>query len=168
MAFSRIMWDAMSAILPASAGPAEVFIDGTNSDQLVLAFTGSGGGSADELCFFRAPVPQQYNTNRDFTIYLYWDGASGASASDNVSWDVSYLGVKEDAVIDSAFTATVTVNDLLTAVGDIHVAAAAFSSPTLARGDLLVLKVNRDYDEANSGTAMAEDAYLYAIEFRQD
>lgn len=167
MATSRLIWPAMSATLPATGAPGTQFVDGTNFDYLALAFAGTAG-SADEECWFVGVVPQQYTSNANFTIYLDWVAASGASASDNVSWDVSYHGITEDDAFDQAATATVTVNDLVTAAGDVHKSAAAFGSPTLAKGDVIVIGVNRDYDEANGGTGMAEDALLITVEFRQD
>lgn len=167
MATSRLIWPALSATLPASGAPGTLFVDGTNFDYQALAFAG-GAGSADEECWFIGVVPQQYTANSNFTIYLSWIAAASSSASDNVSWDVTYLGSTEDDVFDAAATATVTANDLVTAAADLHVTAVAFGSPTLAVGDVLVIGVNRDYDEANGGTVMAEDAHLITVEFRQD
>ena len=83
----------------------------------------------------------------------------------NVSWDVSYIGRVNDEVLDTAATATVTVNDLVLAVGDLHVISATFASPTLDPGDFLMLKLNRDYDEADGGTAETVAALLLGMQF---
>ncbi len=165
MATSRLIWPALSATLPPSAAPGTVFVNGTNFDYQALAFDGS---AQNEECWFIGVVPQQYTANSNFTIYLNWTTPAGPSASDNVSWDVGYLGATEDDVFDVAMASDVTTNDLVTAAADLHTTAVAFGSPTLALGDVLVIHVQRDYDEANGGTAMTEDAYLLTVEFRQD
>lgn len=165
MATSHLFWPGMACTMPASAGPGTAFVNGTNLDYLVPSFD---GGTADEHCFFTGVMPQAYVANGAITFYIYWGAATGASASDNVSWDVSFLGRVNDEVLDAAFNTPVTVNDLVLAVGDVHVASAAFATPTLSPGDYITVKLNRDFDEPNGGTSMAEDAYLFGLELRED
>jgi hypothetical protein len=158
----------MAATMPAANGPAVLFTGGTNFDYLGLAFAGTNG-SADESAYFHAIVPQGYTDDADFTIYIHWSNVTGGAAGEWVSWDVSYKGLGDDDVFDAALLGgPVTVMDAVTAAGDHQIAAASFSSPTLASGDHLVVKITRDYDEANGGTGLPEDATLLSLEFRED
>jgi len=155
-------WGPADAVLPTSAAPAGTFVDGTNFDYFALGFAGADG-AADESCFFVGVVPDSYGAGTVF-FRIYWVPAAGAPASENCSWDVSVLGRIDDEVFDTAASETQTVNDVVTAAGDLQVASTTAASVTLAAGDFLVIKLNRDYDEANGGTGLGEDANFVGLQ----
>lgn len=167
MATSLIWWEAMAAKFPAANAPAAVFTAGANFNWMGLSFAGNAG-AADESCDFIGIVPDSYTGGGNVTMRVYWVPAAGAPAGENCSWDVSLLGRVDDEVFDVAFSDTATVNDPVTAAGDLQVAACALAAPSLAPGDLLLVRINRDHDEANGGTALDEDAVLVGIQLVED
>lgn len=164
MATSLFFKAPSAAIIPASSGPAAVFVDGTNFDYLVLAFDGADG-SANEYCFFFATMPDSYNGG-NITARVYWVPAAGSPAGENCSWDVGILGRADDEAFDTAITVSVTINDLVTAAGDLQVASGdiTITGSSIVAGDYIIVSVNRDYDEANGGTALGEDAYFVGLQ----
>jgi len=162
MATSLLFWPAASAVLPASSAPGVTFTDDTNFDTLSLAFDGADG-SGDEYCFFTGIMPEVYGGGTIF-FRIYWEPATSSPASENCSWDVSILGRVDDEVLDAAFSETQTVNDVVTAAADLQVAATTAASATVAAGDFIIIRVLRDYDEANGGTALGEDALLHGLQ----
>jgi hypothetical protein len=143
-----------------------VYVAGSNNSYLALAFVGTGGGG-DESCFLMGNLPESYaGGNIQFTFY--WIAASGSTSGHNVSWDASILGRIDDEPFDAAYTETHTVNDLVTTVGDLNVVTSTAAAATLAAGDFVSVKVLRDYDEANGGTGLAQDAYLLALRLDEE
>src|SRR3990172_318344 len=127
MATSRLWIPCLAAHLPATNAPSVAITAGTNWVFAQLSFPGSGGASADTSASWQTVVPEGYTANANFDIRIYWTPAGGATVGRNVSWDVSYIGRVNDEVLDTAATATVTVNDLVLAVGDLHVISATFA-----------------------------------------
>jgi hypothetical protein len=162
MATSLIYWQAANALLPASNAPAGLYRAGTNYPSFTLAFAGNAG-SADESAFFHAVVPDVYQGGTVF-FRIYWEPATSSPAGENCSWDVSIIGRADDEAFDAAFTETQTVNDVVTAAADIQIASTATAAATLTAGDLVVIRILRDYDEANGGTALDEDALLHGFQ----
>lgn len=162
MATSLAFFPAHGAIIPKTGGAAVEFVDGTNFDYIVLAFEGADG-SADNLVIWKGIMPDSYGGG-DLTWRVYWVPDSGAPASENCSFDVSILGRVDDEALDAAFSDTITINDPVTAAGDLQVAEGDMSTPTLTAGDYIIVQLNRDYDEANGGTALGEDALVLGVQ----
>lgn len=162
MATSLLFWPASAAVLHATLGPGVRFKVGTNFQHLSLAFDGADG-SRDEFAYFTGVMPDSYGGG-NVQFRLYWEPATGAPAGENCSWDVGILGRVDDEVLDAAASETQTVNDVVTAAADLQVAETTAAAATLAAGDFIVIMVSRDYDEANGGTALGEDAYLHGIQ----
>lgn len=167
MATSLIWWEAAAAKLPSANAPAGYFLSLVNYNTYSLRFAGNAG-AADEYCDFIGTLPDYYTDGGDVSMRIWWYEPAGPGVGENVSWDISLLGRVDDEVLDAAFTDVATVNDLTTAAGDVHMCTAALAAPTLVSGDLLIVRINRDHDEANGGTAMDEDAYLLGMQLVED
>lgn len=167
MATSLIWWEAMAAKFPAANAPAALFTAGANFNWMGLSFAGNAG-AADEYCDFIGVVPDSYTGAGNVTARIYWVPAAASPAGENCSWDVSILGRVDDEIFDAAFTDTATFNDVVTAAADLQVAPVALAAPTLQPGDIILLRVNRDHDEADGGTALDEDAVLIGIQLVED
>src|SRR3990167_5301829 len=153
MASSLIWIPAGAGTFGASNTPGVAQFVGTHQ-FLAIAFAGTNG-TQDEAAYFTAKIPAFYTDGANVTFYVEWEPAATATAGHNVSFDLSYKGTAVDEATDGAYTTTVTVNRVITVAGDRHRSAFAFAAPSLVAGDLLTLKLNRDYDEANGGTAAA-------------
>jgi len=100
---------------------------------------------------------------------IIWDPATGASAADTVSWGVRAGAISNDDPIDAALGTQIVVNDIVIAVGDVHVSPASAAltiAGTPALGDLCVFQVVRNV----SGTDdMVEDAKFLglAIQYKE-
>jgi hypothetical protein len=98
---------------------------------------------------------------------FFWDAATGASASDGVTWGISARAVSNDDAIDAAFAASVDTDDVVIAVGDVHVSAASGAvtvSGTPVLGDLILFEVTRVVGDAQDD--MAEDAKLLGVQLQ--
>lgn len=94
---------------------------------------------------------------------IYRDASVWASAADTVSWWVKAWALSNDDAIDAALGTQVVVNDVVIAVGDLHVSPASVALTvwgTPALWDMCVFQVVRNV----SGTDdMTEDAKLLGI-----
>lgn len=167
MAISLFWWEAAAAKFPTTNYPAFVFTAGTNVSYTTLSFVGTGG-SADEYCYFLGVVPDSYTAGGDVTVRIYWTAASGATAGDDCRFVVTMLGRVDDEAFDTATGDSANADDQVTAVGDWQVATSSHSSPALAPGDGITIKLLRDYNYANGGTDLAEDALVWGLQLVED
>lgn len=95
-------------------------------------------------------------------VTLYWDIVSGASANDTIKWGVSARAVGNDDVINGSWGTQTNVEDLVIAVGDMHIttqiAVAVGNSP--AAGDMVWFRITR----RSGGVYVPENAKLAAID----
>lgn len=161
MANSMFFWEAAGAKFPASAAPAYVPTVGTNFVWAGLAFA---GGTADESCYFTGVIPEFYTAAGGITWKFYWVPASGCTAADQVRWALASIGRVDDETFDAALGDSAAVTDIVTAGvdADLHVATATVATPSLAPGDLIMVKVTRDQDHADDD--MDEDASLVGLQ----
>lgn len=151
-----------------------------------LGFYADAGAFAPRTTNGAAPVTEEYATNdiivdhylfdsiteegiqfkfvyvsgmdSTITLDIHWDAATGATASDGVTWGVSAQSYSNDDALDAAFSASVDADDTVIAVGDLHTitTAAVTISGTPGAGDLVILEITRVVGDANDD--MAEDA----------
>ena len=161
MATSLFFWEAAAAKFPATAAPAAVFTAGTNFVWVSLAFAGS---TADESCYFIGVMPDTYSAAGNITWRLYYLPATGCSEGDKVRWDIGIVGRVDDETFDAAMSDTASVTDTISAgvEADLHIAEVNDTAPTLAPGDLIVVKVTRDQDHGDDD--MAEDALFVGLQ----
>ena len=97
-------------------------------------------------------------------IKLHWTAATGASAADDVRFEIAAGAFSDDDALDAALGTAVTIDDAVTAAGDLQLTAASAAltiGGTPALGDYIRWKITRDYDYG--GTPLAEDAQLLGV-----
>ena len=120
-------------------------------------------GSTEEGVQFRFHMPSDWDGNT-VTAKFYWDGATGASASDGVTWGIAMQAFQNDDALDNAFGTSVDTDDALIAVGDLHVtaeSAAITIAGSPSAGDLIFAEVTRVVGDSND--TMTEDAKLIGV-----
>ena len=123
-------------------------------------------GLTEEGVQFKVAMPDAWNRGT-IKAKFFWDGATGATASDGVTWGIAAQARSNDDAIDNAFAASVDTDDTLTVVGDLHVTAASAAitvSNTPAIGDLVWFEVTRVVGDTND--TMAEDAKLLGVQIQ--
>lgn len=120
-------------------------------------------GATEEGVQFRFHMPADWDGNA-VNAKFYWDAATGASASDGVTWGIAMQAFQNDDALDNAFGTSVDTDDAVTAVGDLHVTALS-SDITItgspSAGDLVFAEVTRVVGDAND--TMTEDAKLVGV-----
>ena len=123
-------------------------------------------GITEEGVQFKVAMPDAWDRGT-IKAKFFWDGATGATASDGVTWGIAAQARSNDDAIDNAFAASVDTDDALTAVGDLHVTAASAAitvSNTPAIGDIIWFEVTRVVGDTND--TMAEDAKLLGVQIQ--
>lgn len=151
---------AMWASVTNGASPG-IIADATNNlTRAVMQFKGTANDTNAEFDF-RMPA----NWNRGtIKAKVMWTPATGASAGDNVRFNLAAVAVSDDDPLDAAPGTAVTMDDVVLAVGDLHVTPASDAltiAGTPQVGDLLRFKLTRDYDYGAS--PMAEDAQVLGV-----
>lgn len=160
----RTIWvDAGACIPRATNGMAAVTEEYTTNDVMSDHFLADD--TTSEAVQFRVAMPDEWDLST-VKYKVYWDASSGASASDQVSWGVRAAAVGNDDPIDGAWGTAVTVDDVVIAVGDLHVAPASAAltvGGTPALGDFITWEV---YRNAAGNDDMTEDAKFLGIEIQ--
>ena len=120
-------------------------------------------GATEEGVQFTIAMPDEWDRST-IKAKFYWDASTGASAADGVTWGISAQALSNDDAIDTAFGASVDTDDVVIAVGDLHVSpasAAVTVSGTPALGDMCVFEVTRVVGDAQDD--MTEDAKLLGV-----
>ena len=94
---------------------------------------------------------------------IFWGAATGASAADTVSWGVRAGAISNDDPIDAALGTQIVVDDIVIAVGDVHISPASAAltiGGTPALGDLCIFQIVRNVAGTDD---MAEDAKLIGM-----
>ena len=115
---------------------------------------------------FKVAMPDAWDLGT-IKVKFFWDAATGASASDGVTWGISARAVSNDDAVDAAFGASVDTDDVVIAVGDLHVSpasAAVTVSGTPALGDLILFEITRVVGDAQDD--MTEDAKLFGMQIQ--
>lgn len=159
----RHMWISAGAMVAAASGSAATGTkdDGTNVQFDYFAFD----GTANEDLWFDWAMPVEWDGGT-IKAKFFWIPASGASASDGVTLELSAVAVGDDDAWDAAMGTAVHVDDTVTAgtSGDLHITAATAAitiggSPTA--GELVSFYVQRLATDA--ADTMAEDLWLRGI-----
>ena len=120
-------------------------------------------GATEEGVQFRFHMPSDWD-GTTVNAKFYWDGATGASASDGVTWGIAMQAFQNDDALDNAFGTSVDTDDALIAVGDLHVtaeSAAITIAGSPSAGDLIFAEVTRVVGDSND--TMTEDAKLVGV-----
>jgi len=151
---------SMTASLTNGAQPG-VVADATNGlTRSVMLFKGVVNDTSAEMDF-RMPSNWDRGTVK---AKMMWAPSTGASASNNVRFTLAGVAVSDGDALDVALGSTVTIDDTVIAVGDLHTtpaSAAMTIAGTPQVGDLLRFKVSRVYNYG--GSPMTVDAQVLGI-----
>lgn len=147
----------------ATAGSAE-----TTTNDHTYDYMAFDGATTNEGVSFKLAMPDSWDRST-IKAKFYWLPASGASASDGVTIEISAVAVSDDDTIDVAYGTAVHVDDTVTAGtnGDLHVTAATAAvtvGGTPALGDLILFEIQRLQNDA--ADTMAEDLHLVGCEIQ--
>ena len=164
--FSGVVYDELyidaAACLPretngAEAATEELATNDVNVDHFLF------DGATEEAIQFKFDLPDSWDLGT-VKAKFKWDGASGASAADGVTWGISLRAIDDNDAIDAAFAASVDTDDALHAVGDWHVSAASSAitvSGTPAKGKTILGEITRVVGDSND--TMTEDAKFFGV-----
>ena len=116
--------------------------------------------ASEENCQFRWKLPDNWDGST-VKVKFYWDAATGATASDWVTWGIKGRALSNDDAIDGTWGTEVEVDDTVIAVWDMHISAASGAvtiGNTPAAWDVVVFNVARKVGDVNDD--MTEDAKL--------
>jgi hypothetical protein len=127
-------------------------------------YTADFDQSTDEEASWQFMVPDSLDSTADLVVTIMWT-AAGGTAAQKADWEVSTVGLGDDAVFDSATGTATTINDALIATGDLHVTTTGnitSANHGWTAGEFVVFKVRRDADDATNDT-LAADAKLVNV-----
>lgn len=139
-------------------GPSSGNVETSTNKVLIKTF--DFDPSTAEYVQFSIRMPKSWNEGT-FTAQFLWSNASGTG---NVVWVIQALARSDDDTIDSAFGATQSVTDGVTAAGDLMQSAATSAitaGGTPAENDMVIFQVYRD--ATNGSDTLAVDARLHGV-----
>lgn len=149
-------------LTPASAPPAAIATVETTTNKIMFQHRGFDGVATDETLGMFLPITDMKNWDRGtITAKFHWSNASG---SGNVVWAIKGVAIGDDDALDVACGTQVTVQDTVTAVGDLMVSAetpAMTFSGTPAVSDAVYIQITRLQSDA--GDTMSADARLHGV-----
>jgi len=154
------------AMVPRKTAGASPYTEEYATNDVMVDYYLFDGGATEEGVQFKLAMPDAWDRGT-IKAKFFWDAATGASASDGVTWGISARAVSNDDAVDAAFAASVDTDDVVIAVGDLHVTAASAAitvSGTPALGDLILFEITRVTADAQDD--MAEDAKLFGIQIQ--
>lgn len=149
------------AMTPRGTNPAEASSESTTTNDVTIDYF-LFDSTTEEGVQFPIPLPDSWDLST-IKAKFEWDGATGASASDAVTWGIAVQSWADNDALDSAFPTATTVADTLHAVGDYHETAATGAvtvSGSPAKGHAIYAEVTR------AASGMAEDAKLKSVKIQ--
>jgi len=118
--------------------------------------------ATEEGVQFKRAMPDDWDLGT-IKVKFYWDGSTGASAGDLVSFGLKAGAISNDDAIDAALGTQQVADDVLLAVGDLHITPATPAitvggTPVIA--DMIVFQIIRN---VGGNDNMTEDAKLLGI-----
>ncbi len=115
----------------------------------------------ETACQFKFPFPDNWDLGV-VKAKFYWDAATGASAADIVTIGITGKIRDNDDPIDVAFAASVDTDDVVIAVGDMHISAAS-ADIGIANGALGAMCIFEITRVIGGNDDMAEDMKLFGV-----
>lgn len=162
--YETIYVDAAAMVARTTNGAASSSEEYATNDVIVDSFLFDG--ATEEGVQFKVAMPDNWDLST-IKVKFFWDAATGASASDGVTFGISAQAIANDGVIDNAFGASVDTDDVVLAVGDLHVSPASSAitvSGTPAIGKMTWFEVTRVVGDAQD--TMTEDAKLLGVQIQ--
>jgi len=147
--------DIFNAIIPTSGGAQRTIQDNANFSNVQLDFD----PDTEEAVYFQFPIPKRIASG-DVTIKILW---KSTATSGDCLFSGAYLskksgeGFSDESLTDQAGTA-VTVDSN---AGYLNESTITFSNLSLEDGDIMILKIYRDAD--NASDTMDADASVVSI-----
>lgn len=122
-------------------------------------------GTTEEGVQFKLAFPDKWDKGV-IKAKFFWDAATGASASDGVTWGIAARAVANDGAIDAAFPSSTDTDDTVIAVGDLHtvLSASVTISGSPAIGNMVLFEITRVVGDTNDD--MTEDAKLLGVQIQ--
>ena len=160
----RTIWIAAGSFAPratngATAKTEEYTTNDINLDQYLF------DSATEEGVQVQISMPDMWDKGT-ILAKVYWDAVTGASAADKVSWGIRGGALSNDEAIDTALGTQKVVDDVMIAVGDLHitpVSTAITISGTPALNDMIVLQVVRN---VAGNDDMTEDAKFLGLKIQ--
>lgn len=143
-------------------GAAGGAVESTTNQILYRTFDFSN--TTQEFCGFVLPVFKSWNEST-ITARFRWTCASGGTPGEGVTWALQAVAVSNDDAIDTAWGTEQIINDILLALGDMHLTSetpAITVGGAPAEADTIFFRVKRNV--ADAGDNMAGDARLIGID----
>lgn len=121
-----------------------------------------GAGSLQEGIQFTIPIMPKSWDESTITVQVAWTNASGTG---DVLWLVSCAAISNDDVMNASFGSEITITDSVTAAADLMitpVSSAVTCSGTPAEGDMIVVRIQRDGDNASDTLNSVDARFLGA------
>ena len=157
----REVWIDAAAMVPRDTNGAEAATEEYATNDIMVDHY-LFDGATEEGVQFKLALPDTWNIGT-VKVKVYWDAATSASASDTVEWGVAGGSYANDDPIDAALGTPATINDVVIAVGDLHISPASSAitiANTPALGDMLIFEVTRQVAGTDD---MTEDAKLLGV-----
>ena len=160
------LWIGAGAFAPretngAEAQTEEYVANDINLDQYLF------DGATEEGIQAQISMPDIWDRGT-ILAKVYWDAATGASAADLVSWGIRGGSLSNDIAIDIALGTQVVIDDVVIAVGDLHITPV--SGDITIEGvpdldDMIVLQVVRN---VAGNDDMVEDAKFLGVKIQYE
>ncbi len=158
----RTLWiDAGACVSRTTNGMAAATEEYATNDVMSDHFLADA--TTSEAVQFRIVMPDVWD-HSTIKFKIFWDAATGASAADQVSFGVRAAAVSNDDPIDGSWGTAVVVDDVVIAVGDMHVSPASAAltvGGTPALADVVWFEV---YRNVGGNDNMTEDAKFLGIQ----
>lgn len=160
----RVFIPASQMSLPVTT-PAVVGAATTtnNTAVKVLAFPGE---TANTMADFDWLLPVDYDNTGTCYIKMVWIPEVGASAGQVVSIALKGAPLIETYPFSAALTAYGSMSDTVLAEKQLHISASGSLSIASDAGTLIHFQLERDFDYATGGSAMAFDLQLVGVEIQ--
>ena len=137
--------------------------DETNSnDAPALSFN----DTENDIAYFSFSVPEDWDAGNNVVVELIW---TSTTTTGNVEWEIDWASVPVDGTESAASDGTDAYIDAAPGTTGYMLSTGtnlAITSGTLAAGDIVFIKVNRDAQAGNGDDTMAGNALLTGIRIR--
>ena len=160
----RVFIPAGMMNLPSST-PA-VVSSATTTNNTAIPVLSFAGETANTMADFDWLLPTDYDNTGTCYIKMVWVPAVGSSAGQVVSVALKGAPLIETYPFSAALTAYGSMSDTVLAEKQLHISAAGSFSIASDAGTLIHFQLERDYDYASGGSAMAYDLQLVGVEIQ--
>jgi hypothetical protein len=157
----QTIWIPAGSMQPRiTNGPSTGLVE-TTTNKVMVSTLDFDYVATNEYAQFQIRMPKSWNEGT-LTATFLWSNASGTG---NVVWGIQAVALSDDDAIDATFGTAVTVQDAVTAAGDMmqtsETSAMTVGGSPVA-GDLVVFQVYRNASDTTNDT-LGVDARLHGV-----